>query len=295
MINIEGYNKITTEIKKSIPSEEPPYVEFSDNGWELTKVEVPAAIGYFSWGPISLDEPLWVLTRDEQVWMSNSPRELESMEYAIYRAKGTVIIGGLGMGWVAWKCAMKDSVDKVIVIENDTDLIEIFPTMINGENMPFTIYEGNVFDVRLDDLEVDKVDFMFLDIWPAIGADTIPGESKEIWKNIPAKEVNYWGQESDIGWYGFQQDAIDEDGTEKIQISSLISSCLESKEDHHFQNVLDKVQQKYVKEYIESVGLPLSGVGEKGYPALCAIVMTNSIMEVMKVNDKLYLGAKRTL
>ena len=293
MIYIERYNELTTKIKESIPSEEPPYVEFTANGWELTKVIVPAAVGYFSWGPISLDEPVWVLKRDGQVWMSNSPRELESMEYAIYRAKGTVIIGGLGMGWVAWKCALKDSVNKVIVIENDAKLIEMFPRMVNGKKIPFTIHEGDIFDTGLDDLEVDEVDFMFLDIWPEISADCIPVESKRIWKNIPAKEVNYWGQETDIGFRGFEKNIYGEGG--KIDLPHLVNAWLGIKKNRHFQNVLDKMQQQCVDEYIESVNVPLSGEDETGYAALCAVVMANSIMEKVGMNDSLYLGIKLTL
>ena len=201
----ESYETIMKQIKQSIPSEEPPYVEFSDKGWELTKVKVPAAVGYLSWGPVTNDKPLWVLKRDGKVWMSDSPKELESMKYAIHRAKGTVVIGGLGMGWVAWKCALKDSVDRVIVIEKDRDLIEVFPTMINNNDIPFTIHEADIFDVTLNDLGVNQVDFMFIDIWPSFGMESIPHETKTIWENIPAKEVNYWGQEIDISYYGLDQ------------------------------------------------------------------------------------------
>ena len=286
----ESYETIMKQIKQSIPSEEPPYVEFSDKGWELTKVKVPAAVGYLSWGPVTNDKPLWVLKRDGKVWMSDSPKELESMKYAIHRAKGTVVIGGLGMGWVAWKCALKDSVDRVIVIEKDRDLIEVFPTMINNNDIPFTIHEADIFDVTLNDLGVNQVDFMFIDIWPSFGMESIPHETKTIWENIPAKEVNYWGQEIDISYYGLDQHLRKEGTRDKIDFLSLESSFLNRKMDEHFQGVIDKVPKNSVQEYAESVELPLSGIDKTGYVELCAVVMMNSVIETSNMNLRLYHG-----
>lgn len=286
----ESYETIMKQIKQSIPSEEPPYVEFSDKGWELTKVKVPAAVGYFSWGPVTNDEPLWVLKRDGRVWMSDSPKELESMKYAIHRAKGTVVIGGLGMGWVAWKCALKDSVDRVIVIERDRDLIEVFPTMINNNDIPFTIHEADIFDVTLNDLGVNQIDFMFIDIWPSFGMESIPHETKTIWENIPAKEVNYWGQEIDISFYGLEQHLRKEGTGDKINFLSLESSFLNREMGEPVQGVIDKVPKNCVQEYAESVKLPLSGIDETGYVELCAVIMMNSVIETSNMNLRLRLG-----
>ena len=153
--------------------------------------------------------------------------------------------------------------------------------------------EGGEDIAQTDDLEVDEVDFMFLDIWPEISADCIPVESKRIWKNIPAKEVNYWGQETDIGFRGFEKNIYGEGG--KIDLPHLVNAWLGIKKNRHFQNVLDKMQQQCVDEYIESVNVPLSGEDETGYAALCAVVMANSIMEKVGMNDSLYLGIKLTL
>ena len=286
----ESYETIMKQIKQSIPSEEPPYVEFSDKGWELTKVKVPAAVGYFSWGPVTNDEPLWVLKRDGRVWMSDSPKELESMKYAIHRAKGTVVIGGLGMGWVAWKCALKDSVDRVIVIERDRDLIEVFPTMINNNDIPFTIHEADIFDVTLNDLGVNQIDFMFIDIWPSFGMESIPHETKTIWENIPAKEVNYWGQEIDISFYGLERHLRKEGTGDKINFLSLESSFLNREMGEPVQSVIDKVPKNCVQEYAESVKLPLSGIDETGYVELCAVIMMNSVIETSNMNLRLRLG-----
>tara|TARA_Y100000004_G_scaffold197250_1_gene270663 strand:- start:10275 stop:11186 length:912 start_codon:yes stop_codon:yes gene_type:complete len=289
MIDIDGYNTIMKKIKASIPSEEPPYEEFSDASWELSRQEVPAAIGYFSWGPVQIEEPLWVLCRNGQVWMSNSPRELESMQYAIYRAKGTVVIGGLGMGWVAWKCALKDSVDEVIVIEKDEELIEMFPKMIGGAEPPFTIHQGDIFDVRMSDLGVEDVDFMFLDIWAVIGTDTTLPEARKIHVSIPAKELNYWGQESDIGMFSLENGPLLTDD-EKLDLMSLMSSVLSNEKDDNFKKALSRVGTDVVNKFIDSVELPLSGRDEDGYGGLCSIVTANSMMEFMNANTLLRLA-----
>ena len=277
------------QIKESIPSEEPPYREFSDTSWELTRVEVPAAIGYFSWGPVRTEEPLWVLNRDGRVWMSNSPRELESMEYAIYRAKGTVVIGGLGMGWVAWKCALKDSVDEVIVIEKDEELIDMFPKMVGDAEIPFTIHQGDIFDVRLNDLGVGNVDFMFLDIWPVIGTETTLAEARKIHMGIPADELNYWGQESDIGMFSLENGPLLGDN-DKFDMMALMSSVLSNERDEMFKKALNVVGKEVVNDFIDSIDLPLSGRDEDGYAGLCSVVTANSMMEFMNANTILRLA-----
>tara|TARA_X000001036_G_C20507979_1_gene736776 strand:- start:346 stop:987 length:642 start_codon:yes stop_codon:yes gene_type:complete len=212
------------------------------------------------------------------------------MKYAIHRAKGTVVIGGLGMGWVAWKCALKDSVDRVIVIERDRDLIEVFPTMINNNDIPFTIHEADIFDVTLNDLGVNQIDFMFIDIWPSFGMESIPHETKTIWENIPAKEVNYWGQEIDISFYGLEQHLRKEGTGDKINFLSLESSFLNREMGEPVQGVIDKVPKNCVQEYAESVKLPLSGIDETGYVELCAVIMMNSVIETSNMNLRLRLG-----
>ena len=52
------------------------------------------------------------------VWMSLTPNEMISQRDGIEAAKGTVVIGGLGLGWFLRKVCEKESVDRVIVVDS---------------------------------------------------------------------------------------------------------------------------------------------------------------------------------
>jgi len=275
-------------IEDSIPNENPPYVEFKHDSWELKRIPVPAGLGYFTWGPVVIKEPLWVLQKNDVVWMSDSPRELQSMWYAIYRAHGTVVIGGLGMGWVAWKIAQLPHVDKVIVIEYDRELIDIFDKMVGGAELPFQIFERDIFETNINDLGVEKVDFMFLDIWETIGTDKAVIDAKIIHNRIPSEELAYWGQEHDIGFFGLKDNPENLLPENKMNYMTLFSAGMGMVSPDtlaEYNKVLKYVNILCPEKYATKVSLPLSH--EIGYEELCAIVLTNSLIE-KDVNNTLF-------
>lgn len=59
-----------------------------------------------------------------KVWMSLTPAEMLSQRQGIRRATGTVLIGGLGLGWLLRKVAEKKSVKKIIVVEISQELLD---------------------------------------------------------------------------------------------------------------------------------------------------------------------------
>lgn len=58
------------------------------------------------------------------VWMSLTPLEMLSQRSGIKRAKGKVLVGGLGMGWFLRKVCEKPEVEEVIVVEISKDLLD---------------------------------------------------------------------------------------------------------------------------------------------------------------------------
>jgi hypothetical protein len=58
------------------------------------------------------------------VWMSLTPMEMISQRSGIQAASGTVVVGGLGMGWFVRKVCEKPEVEKVIVVEYSQDLLD---------------------------------------------------------------------------------------------------------------------------------------------------------------------------
>jgi hypothetical protein len=75
----------------------PPYRPGRMGAWELKRQVQPVLRGYFR-GLQACTEN-YVLVRDNRVWMSLSPVEVESLAPHVAQMRGHVVIAGLGMGW----------------------------------------------------------------------------------------------------------------------------------------------------------------------------------------------------
>lgn len=58
------------------------------------------------------------------VWMAMTPAEMLSQRSGIHAAHGTVLIGGLGLGWFLRKVCEKESVERVIVVDNSQEVVD---------------------------------------------------------------------------------------------------------------------------------------------------------------------------
>ena len=65
------------------------------------------------------------LEKNGDVLMTDSPAELFDMAEAVHRAKGHVLIGGLGLGCVAMKIANKMAVESVTVVEKEQHVVNL--------------------------------------------------------------------------------------------------------------------------------------------------------------------------
>ena len=98
------------------------------------------------------------------VWMSLTPNEMISLRDGVEAAKGTVVIGGLGLGWFLGKVCEKESVDRVIVVESSQELLDWYGYDICKKHPKVT-------DVICDDIynQLDRHGgeaVHLLDIWP---------------------------------------------------------------------------------------------------------------------------------
>jgi hypothetical protein len=58
------------------------------------------------------------------VWMSLTPSEMMTQRSGVLAAKGIVVLGGLGLGWLLGKVCAKDSVERVVVVEKSQELLD---------------------------------------------------------------------------------------------------------------------------------------------------------------------------
>ena len=138
-----------------------PYQIFASDDIEIKDYKEYNKIGYF-------DKKFHYLAllKNSEIWMSLNPNEIKTMEPYISKAKGHVLVLGLGMGYVAFMMANKKEVKSVTIIEKDSNVINIFnnllyPSFKNKEKIKV------INDDAINYLKQKQkgYDYIFADIW----------------------------------------------------------------------------------------------------------------------------------
>jgi hypothetical protein len=170
--------------------------------WSLRVVLVPGSRGY--WGETYPMLGCAVLTgpvRDgDTTWMSIVPMEVESQEIGIAAARGHTVVLGLGMGWATANIALSPAVERVTVIERDSDVIAliadqgVFDQLPSAARNKIVVVNADAFDWRPD----VAVDSLQADIWAKV---VEPGKWDDVHRlqaNIGASSLYFWGQEMEL-------------------------------------------------------------------------------------------------
>ena len=192
----------------------PDYVPLRSGDWALDLIELGMMPGYWS-GP-NLVSGVAVLHRAGKTWMSITPIELESQGIGIRLAHGHVLICGLGLGWAAAACAMRDEVRRVTVIEFDPDVIalhrqlDLFGQLPPERRDKVRIIQADALGWRPDG---DPVDFLLPDIWLPLIDDVRLDHVRQMQANVGAGAIHFWGQELILARAALQAGrAIDAEG-----------------------------------------------------------------------------------
>jgi hypothetical protein len=166
--------------------------------WEVRISGMNLVRGY--WSDMVLAKGMAALLRGDQTWMSMTPYEIESQEIGVRLARGHVLICGLGMGWSAMVCALREDVTNVTVVERDPEIIALFSALGVTEQLPdaarrkIRIVEGDAFAFRPS----SRVDLLMPDIWHPLVSDGRVHEVQRLQANVAASSVYFWGQEMEI-------------------------------------------------------------------------------------------------
>ena len=160
-------------------------------------VEV-SQIGYFD-----REFPYLAVLKDDVVWMSTDPNEINTMDSSIKKAKGRVLAFGLGLGYFPIMCASKKEVTSVVVVEKDPEIIKIFkkhilPLFEHKEKI--TIIQDDAFNYADKDLD-NMYDYLYIDIWhnPEDGL-MMYLRFKSLLKNKKLP-IDYWLEKSILAMY----------------------------------------------------------------------------------------------
>lgn len=198
----------TEEKDKFFPwMEVPPFKELTMGEWRLFEAKhTPRIMRAYFTAHVEYDGVNWVLTKGEgekkEVWMSLTPMELESQGHHAHAARGSVLIGGFGMGVLAWNVAKKPNVKKIVVLERDRDILKIAETLRalpgwEALNDKMVLVEADALTYQ----SVFRYDVAIFDIWQSQGDSDVMPDMLKIVKNIPAKEYAAWGIEIDfVDW-----------------------------------------------------------------------------------------------
>ncbi len=124
------------------------------------------------------------------VVMSITPLEVLTQRKAIMLAKGKVLIGGLGLGWLLKKVAAKKSVKEIVVVEISRELLDWYGNKLCADvakkfNTPVDVIHDDVTKhVGKHGAETRHL----LDIWDSY-PNYLHGELEERAKKVPY----FWG------------------------------------------------------------------------------------------------------
>jgi hypothetical protein len=139
------------------------------------------------------------LLEDGGIWMSDIPQEQESHKHVVKKCKGSVLIGGLGIGYVTKMLDLKESVTSIKVIEKSKEVIELVWKHLKTTKAE--IVEADLFDYLK--YTKDKFDWAYYDIWAPTGEDVLFTHIrplKTLSKGIvPIKHILCWQEEVMLG------------------------------------------------------------------------------------------------
>ncbi len=131
--------------------------------------------------------PVLMDGRSRAVWMALTPMEMMSQREGVSMAKQTVVIGGVGLGWLLRKICEKTTVERVIVVEQSQALLDWFGTRLCAE-------QPKVSEVICGDVYEQFGKFgpnarYVLDIWPEYGDAVVDPRFQAMKKEHP----HVWG------------------------------------------------------------------------------------------------------
>lgn len=108
------------------------------------------------------------VSKNNTVWMSTIPHEINTMKDDINKVKGNIAIFGLGLGYFAYMCSIKSDVSKITIIEKDDNIINVFekfilPQFENKTKINIVKTDAFAYLNSIDNLK--EFDYLYFDLW----------------------------------------------------------------------------------------------------------------------------------
>ncbi len=197
-----------------------------NGSWEL-RTDTLKPFQPFIWDDIRPDEQLRelpplgyfteefsypVVLEDGREWMLVTPNEVETIRPAVRAAHGQVVTFGLGLGYFPYMASRKRDVERVVVVEKDPRVIDLFETYIlpqfeNKEKIRLVCMDA--FDYLDRVMPFEDYDYAYADIWHDAG-DGVPLYLRfnKYEERFPGTKFDYWIEDtmlSYLRWYDFNR------------------------------------------------------------------------------------------
>ena len=134
------------------------------------------------------------IREDERVWMTVTPNEISTIQPAVEKSRAKVLTYGLGLGYYAFHCLLKEDVRSVTMVEKNPAVIDVFRRFL----LPFFprkealhIIEADAFDYARNIMPREGFDTVFNDLWHDV-ADGIPLYRRMKALETPGPDYLYW-------------------------------------------------------------------------------------------------------
>lgn len=128
--------------------------------WRLERHRGSLAQGYVTRAVV---EPVrFVLYCERVPWMSTGVLEQESHAWHVHRARGVVVVFGLGMGMYVHAVAAKPDVERVVVVDNAPEVLAVLRKATDFDAWPgrekITLIEADALNAATPDLVSDALE-----------------------------------------------------------------------------------------------------------------------------------------
>jgi hypothetical protein len=140
--------------------------------------------------------PFFSVSENDNEWMTLTPVDLDTCEYAIERARGKVLTFGLGLGYYAYMASEKEEVESVTVVELSEKVIDLFkrhilPKMKNRNKI--NIVKADALEYAREVMPKEHFDLVFADTWrDASDGAPMYRRLKPLEALCPDTEFIYW-------------------------------------------------------------------------------------------------------
>lgn len=140
--------------------------------------------------------PYPAVLQNGREWMTLMPNETVTTLPAVHRSHGRVVTFGLGLGYFAYRAALRPEVESVTVVELSESAASLFseyilPQFPSPEKVKLVVKDAFAF--LEEDMKDGDFDFAFADIWHDVGdGRELYHRFKSYEAAFPHTEFTYW-------------------------------------------------------------------------------------------------------